>query len=157
MRREEPHDMQLHLEGAEDLNLPRERVFQLLTDSSFLAKSMPDVQETKVIDDSNLEAKMKMRISFLTTSMAIKIKVADKVPPQHARLLVEGVGSGSNMKITSDLNLEGESTTKMRWMADVEINGVMAGIGSSILKGFAEKKVKEIFDDLRKAMDQAPA
>jgi uncharacterized protein len=149
--------MQLHLEGAETITLPRERAFQLLTDSSFLAKSLPDAQETKVIDDSSLEARMKIGISFLTTNMNVKMKIADKVPPQHARLLVEGVGSGSSMKITSDFDLEGEGPTKMKWAADAEITGVMAGIGSSILKGFAEKKVKEIFEGIKKAMEQASA
>src|ERR1022692_4389530 len=144
--------MQLHLEGSEDLNLPRERVFQLLTDSSFIAKSLPDAQDTKVIDESNLEARMKIGMSFLTTHMAVKMKTADKVPPQHARLYVEGAGSGSNMKITSDFDLEGETTTKMKRVADAEITGVMAGIGSSLLKGFAEKKVKEIVEAINKAI-----
>lgn len=147
--------MQLHLEGTENITLPRERAFQLLTDSSFLAKSLPDAQETKVIDDSSLEAKMKIGISFLTANMNVKMKIADKSPPQHARLQVEGVGSGSSMKITSDFDLEGEGPTKMKWAADAEITGVMAGIGSSILKGFAEKKVKEIFEGIKKAMEQA--
>jgi uncharacterized protein len=149
--------MQLHLEGAEDLALPRERVYQLLTDSKFIAKSLPDAQETKVIDDSSLEARMKIGISFLTTNMNVKMKIVDKVPPQHARLQVEGVGSGSSMKINSDFDLEGDSATKMKWVADAEITGVMAGIGSSILKGFAEKKVKEIFEGIKKAMEQAIA
>jgi carbon monoxide dehydrogenase subunit G len=149
--------MQLHLEGAEDITLSRERAFQLLTDSSFIAKSLPDAQETKVIDDSNLEARMKIGISFLTTNMNVKMKIANKVPPQHARLLVEGVGSGSSMKITSDFDLEGDQPTKMKWAADAEITGVMAGIGSSILKGFAEKKVKEIFEGIKKAMEQTSA
>ncbi len=147
--------MQLHLEGFEDINLPRERVFQLLSDSGFLAKSLPEAEETKVIDDSNLEAKMKVRISFLTTHMTVKMKIVDRVPPQHARLYVEGMGSGSNLKITSDLDLEGDTATKMKWASDLEITGVMAGIGSSILKGFAEKKVKEIFDGIKDAMIQA--
>jgi carbon monoxide dehydrogenase subunit G len=113
--------MQLHLEGAEDLALPRQRVYQLLTDSSFIAKSLPDAQETKVIDDSHLEARMKIGISFLTTNMNVKMALSDKIPPQHARLSVEGAGSGSNMKITSDFNLEGDNPTKMRWAADAEI------------------------------------
>jgi len=98
---------------------------------------------------------MKIGISFLTTNMNVKMKLTDKVPPEHARLLVEGTGSGSNMKITSDFNLEGDMTTKMKWVADAEITGVMAGIGSSILKGFSEKKVKEIFEGIKKAMEQA--
>jgi hypothetical protein len=149
--------MQLHLEGAEDLALPKERVFQLLTDSKFIAKSLPDAQETKVIDDSNIEAKMKIGISFLTTTMHVKMKIADRVPSHHARLLVEGTGSGSNMKITSDFDLEGDTATKMKWVADADITGVMAGIGSSILKGFSEKKVKEIFQGIKKAMEQETA
>ena len=63
--------MQLHLEGAENLNLHRERAFQLLTDSSFMSKTLRDAQEIKVIDDSNIEAKMEMGISLLTVNMAI--------------------------------------------------------------------------------------
>ncbi len=149
--------MQLHLEGQENLTLPRERVFQLLTNSAFIAKSLPDAQETKVIDENSLDARMKIGISFLTTNMNVHMKIADKVPPQHARLLVDGTGSGSSMKITSDFDLDGDAPTRMKWVADAEITGVMAGIGSSILKGFAEKKVKEIFDGIRKAMEQAPA
>jgi carbon monoxide dehydrogenase subunit G len=146
--------MQLHLEGAEELALSRERVYQLLTDSNFLAKSLPDAEETKVIDDSSLEGRIKIGISFLTTKMNIKMRITDKVPPQHARLLVDGSGSGSVMKVSSDFNLEGsQDKTSMRWAADAEITGVMAGIGSSILKGFAEKKVKEIFEGIKKAME----
>ncbi len=147
--------MQLHLEGSEDLNLPRERVYQLLTDSSFIAKSLPDAEETKVVDDSNIEAKMKIKMSFLTAHMAVKLKIADKVPSQHARLYVDGSGSGSNMKIASDFDLEGDTATKMKWAANAEITGVMAGIGSSIIKGFAEKKVREVFDGIKTSMVQA--
>ena len=76
--------MQLHLEGSEDLSLPRERVFQLLTDTTFLAKSLPDAQETRVVDENNLEAKMKIGVSFLTANMAVKMRLADKVPSEHA-------------------------------------------------------------------------
>jgi carbon monoxide dehydrogenase subunit G len=147
--------VQLHLEGSEELNLPRERVFQLLTDSSFLAKSLPDAQDAKVIDESNIEAKLKIGMAFLTTHMAVKLKIADRVPPGHARLYVEGSGSGSNMKITSDFDLEGENATKLKWAADAEITGVMAGMGSSVLKGFAEKKVKEVFAGIKNAIMKA--
>jgi uncharacterized protein len=148
--------MQLHLEGTESLGLPKERVFQLLTDPSFLARSIPDAQDARVMEDKSVEAKMKIGISFLTTTMATKMRVVDLVPPQHAKLLVEGSGSGSSMKISSDFDLEGDNPTAMKWAADAEITGVMAGIGSSIIKGFADKKVREIFQDIKKAMESAP-
>ena len=45
----------------------------------------------------------------------------------------------------------------MKWVADAEMTGVMAGIGSSILKGFAEKKVREIFDGHQEGDGTGPA
>ena len=41
----------------------------------------------------------------------------------------------------------------MAWSADAEIGGVMAGIGSTLLKGFATKKVAEIFSGIIKAVE----
>jgi uncharacterized protein len=149
--------MQLHLEGSEDLNLHRERVFQLLTDPNFIAKSIPDAQEAKVLGDGTVEAKMKLGISLVTAVVNVKMNVSEKVPTQRARLTTQGSGSGSNIKIVSDFNLEGDMPTKMKWVADADITGVMAGIGSTIMKGFAQKKVKEIFDGLRQAMEKASA
>ncbi len=148
--------MQLHLAGSEDLRLPRERVYKLLTDPNFIARSIPDSQDVKVTGDDRVEAKMKVGISFVTMRMQVNMKIADKMAPSHARLLVEGTGSGSNMKITSDFDLEGEGPTTMKWAADADITGVMAGIGSTILKGFAEKKVAEIFKGIKNAMEKQP-
>ncbi len=148
--------VQLHLAGSEELRLPRERVYQLLTDPNFIARSMPDSQDVKVTGEDAVEAKMKVGISFVTITMQVKMKIADKVTPSHARLLVEGSGSGSNMKIISDFDLEGENPATMKWAADADITGVMAGIGSTILKGFAEKKVAEIFKGIKDAMEKQP-
>ncbi len=148
--------MQIHLAGSEELRLKRERVFQLLTDPNFIAKSIPDSQDVKVTGDDTVDAKMKVGISFVTMRMQVKMKIVDKVAPSHARLLVEGSGSGSSMKITSDFDLEGENPATMKWAADADISGVMAGIGSTILKGFAEKKVAEIFQGIKNAMEKQP-
>lgn len=148
--------MQLRLEGAEELSIPRERVYQLLTNPDFIARSLPDAQEVRVQSDGTVEAKIKVGISFVTANMQIKLKITDKVSNQHARLMAEGSGSGSTMKITSDFDLDGDRPTRMKWKADAEITGLMAGMGSSILKGFSDKKVREIFDGIKKAMEAQP-
>jgi carbon monoxide dehydrogenase subunit G len=145
--------MQLHLEGDEELSIPRERVYELLTNPDFIAKSLPDAQEVRVQSDGTVEAKMKVGISFVTTNMQVKLKITDKVSNQHARLMAEGSGSGSTMKITSDFDLDGDKPTRMKWKADAEITGLMAGMGSSILKGFSDKKVREIFNGIKRAME----
>ncbi len=68
---------------------------------------------------------------------------------------LKGTGSGSSMKVTSLFELSGDAPTSMHWSADAEITGVMAGLGSSLLKGFAAKKVAEIFEGITKAVEAA--
>ncbi len=148
--------MQLHLDGSTIINAKRERVFQLLTDPKFIATTLPDAVEVAVLDRESLEAKMKVKVALISSNIKVTLRVTDRVPPSRARLLVEGSGSGSNLKISSTFSLEGDgSTTRMSWVADAEITGLMAGLGSIVLRGFAEKKVGEIFAGITKGIEGA--
>ena len=146
--------MQLHLEGSNTIVAPPQKVFSLLTDPKFIAKTLPDAEDVRVLDENSLEAKMKVRVALVSSTQAVKLTIADREPPNKARLLVDGSGSGSSMKVTSSFTLSGESTTTMSWAAEAEITGVMAGLGSTILKGFATKKVAEIFEGITKAIEK---
>jgi uncharacterized protein len=145
--------MQLHLDGSNVINGEGDRVYSLLTDPNFIAKALPDAEDVRVIDGSSLEAKIKLRIAVVSSTLRMKMTIDRTSPPTEAMLVAEGSGSGSNMKITSVFNLSEGAPTTMRWSADAEINGVMAGIGSTLLKGFATKKVGEIFAGITKAVE----
>jgi uncharacterized protein len=147
--------MQLHLDGSNSMNAPQEKVFSLLTDPNFLAKTLPDAEEVKVTGTDSLEAKLKLRIAVVSSTLKLKMTVKDKDPPTKATLLAEGNGSGSTMKVTSVFTLTGGATTRMSWSADAEIGGVMAGLGSTLLRGFATKKVGEIFEGITKAIESS--
>jgi carbon monoxide dehydrogenase subunit G len=101
-----------------------------------------------------LEGKMKLRIAVVSTTLKMKMSVVRTSPPEKATLTAEGIGSGSSLKLNSVFELSGELPTTMAWSADAEIGGIMAGMGASLLKGFASKKVAEIFDDISKAIEK---
>ena len=145
------------MDGSNTMNAPREKVYSLLTDPNFLAKTLPDAEDVQVIDSDTLEAKIKLRVAVVSSTMKVRMTVAKRTPPDRATLVAEGQGSGSAMKINSVFNLEGSLPTKMSWSADAELTGVMAGLGSSLLKGFATKKVGEIFEGITKAVESASA
>ncbi|TLY01361.1 MAG: hypothetical protein E6K95_06780 [Thaumarchaeota archaeon] len=141
LRVKEGQEVQLHLTGSTTINAKRERVFQLLTDPSFIATTLPDAVE----------------VALISSSIKVRLRITDRVPPSSARLLAEGSGSGSNLKIISTFSLEGDgtTTTRLSWVADAEITGLMAGLGSLVLRGFAEKKVGEIFAGITKGIEGA--
>ncbi|HUI23482.1 MAG TPA: carbon monoxide dehydrogenase subunit G [Nitrososphaerales archaeon] len=147
--------MQLHLEGSNTIDAGRERVYSLLTDPNFIAKTLPDAEDVRVLDGSNLEATIKLRVAVVSAKIVMRMTVDRTQPPATATLVAEGRGSGSTMKISSVFTLSGDSTTTMAWSADTEIGGVMAGLGSTLLRGFATKKVAEIFEGITKAIEGA--
>ena len=145
--------MQVHLEGSTIINAPRASVFGLLTDTKFLAETLPDAEDVRVLDDRNLEAKLKVRVALVSTSLRAKMTLTEVEPPAKARLAAVAAGSGSNISIESAFELTGDSPTTMKWSADADITGVMAGLGSTLLKGFATKKVAEIFSGITRAIE----
>ena len=145
--------MQIHLNGSNSISASRDRVFTLLTDPNFLANTLPDAEDVRVLDETSLEAKIKLRLSVVSNTLRVRLSVAETTTPSRAKLLAEGTGSGSSMKITSTFNLEGDRPTTMSWTAEAEITGVMAGLGSTILRGFATRKVAEIFVSITRAVE----
>jgi carbon monoxide dehydrogenase subunit G len=148
--------MMFHLDGSTAIKAKRDRVFQMLTDPRFIATTLPDAVDVSVIDEDSLEAKMKVKISVVSSTMKVRLRISDRAPPSMAKLVAEGTGSGSNLKVNSTFNLEGDgTTTRLSWVADVEITGLMGGLGAVIIRGFAEKKVIEIFSGITKGIEKA--
>ena len=146
--------MQLHFDGSTSVAGNRQRVYGLLTDPNFIAKNLPDAEGVRVIDASSLEGKMKVRIAVVSSRLSVRMSIIEKEPPTRATLVADGSGSGSTVKIRSTFTLVGNGETRMEWSADADINGVMAGIGSTLLKGYATKKVSEIFTGITKAIEE---
>lgn len=147
--------MQLHFEGSSQMNSPREKVYALLTDPAFISSALPDAEEVRIIDGTTFEAEMKLNVAVVSAAVRMKMTVEKTAPPSKARLLAEGGGGGSALKIVSTFDLSGDSPTTLVWSADAEVGGVMAGIGASLLKGFAARKVEELFSGLTSAVEAA--
>ncbi len=149
--------MQLHLEGSSELKQDLETAYNRLTNLEVMARALPDAEDIKVIDSDTAEATVKLKLAVVSTRLRMRVKISGRRPPSHAELSAEGSGSGNRVKIFSTFDLERAGTehrTKMTWSANAEINGLMAGIGSMMLKGFAEKRMDEMFDAIGIAVEK---
>lgn len=149
--------MQLHLDGSTSIDAEKETVFNKLTDVKFIARTLPDAEDVNIVNATTLEAKLKVRVAVVTSTLKLRMSIADTEPTSRAKLVAMASGSGSHLTISSTFDLTGSRPTTLNWSADAEITGVMAGLGSSILKGFAKKKVGEIFAGITKALEAEAA
>src|SRR5579872_4203085 len=118
--------------------------------------AVPDIQSYKIIDQDHFEAKIKVGISLVRGTVDMKFAISDKRDQNHARLVADGAGAGSKMHIDSTIDLAPDlEGTRMTWAADADIGGLMAGIGSQILKGQSEKQVSQIFSNIKQKIESS--
>jgi carbon monoxide dehydrogenase subunit G len=146
--------MKFHLDGKYTINSSVEKTFESLTNPSFMVSCIPDLQSSNIQDSDHFEAKIRVGISIVRGTVDMKFQLQDKRAPSHAKLVGEGSGAGSKMRIESvfDLSRVGNST-EMTWAADADLSGLIAGIGGSVLKGQSEKQVNQIFYNIKSKLE----
>jgi carbon monoxide dehydrogenase subunit G len=146
--------LKFHLDGILQINASPEKTFASLSDPNFMVATIPDLQSYRVIDQEHFEAKIKVGISVVRGTVEMKFEIKEKTGGNHAVLIGDGFGAGSRMHIESVLDLSAEGGgTKMVWSANADISGLMAGIGSQILKGQSEKQVSQIFSNIKSTLE----
>ena len=115
-------------------------------------------------------------ISAVQGLFAGKIRVADQKPPAQFRLLVEGSGKVGFLKgegvltlvpsaapisgaATSDISTSDTATsgtaTEVRYEGDVQVGGVIAGVGQRLLDTTAKLVIRKFFEKLTELAGEA--
>jgi carbon monoxide dehydrogenase subunit G len=151
----------LKISGSYTLPVARERTYELLQDPDILAQCMPGTDHLAKIGPDEYEMKMKMVISAVQGLFAGKIRVADQKPPEQFRLLVEGSGKVGFLKgdgvltlVTSDA-LIADPSTDVHYDGEVQVGGVIAGVGQRLLDTTAKLVIRKFFEKLTELAAEA--
>ena len=146
----------MKISGSYTLPFARERVYQLLQDPEVLAKCMPGTDHLTKIGPDEYEMKMKMVISAVQGLFAGKIRVTDQKPPAQFRLVVEGSGKVGFLKGEGVLRLmPADASTEVHYEGDVQVGGVIAGVGQRLLDTTAKMVIRKFFEKLTELAGQA--
>ena len=101
------------------------------------------------IGPDEYDMKMKMVISSVQGLFAGKVRIEDQNPPQSFKLTVEGTGKVGFMRGTGVLTLtpEGEGT-QVAYDGEVQVGGMIAGVGQRLLDTSAKFVIRKFFDKL---------
>lgn len=111
---------------------------------------MPDLQKLDVKSDNEFTVVVRAGIAFIKGDFTLNFRIAEKNPPNHAKLVARGSGMGSaiDLQTIMDLTDEGERGTMLKWEANATVGGRIASVGQRLLNSQAEKIVKQLFDCL---------
>ena len=145
----------MHLQGSFESRAPRSVVWGFLLNPQDIAPCFPDLQSLDVLSPDSFKAKVKVGVSVVRGSMDFEFKVTDKVPTSSAKLMGTGRGVGSTVDIQTKFNIEDAGAgTKVSWAADVNVGGIIAGLGSKLLDSTSSKMVEQVIENLKSKLNE---
>lgn len=139
----------MKIEGSYSLPAERRRAYSLLQDPEILAKCLPGCDRLEKTGEDEYEMRMKMAISAIQGLFTGRIRISDQNPPGQFRLTVEGSGKPGFIKGDGLLTLTPDGgSTDVHYQGDVQVGGMIAGVGQRLLDSTSRFIIRKFFDRL---------
>ncbi|MFO1080652.1 MAG: carbon monoxide dehydrogenase subunit G [Reyranellaceae bacterium] len=137
----------MEIKGEYKIAAPREKVFAALNDTSVLQACIPGCESLEKISDTEMTAKVKLRIGPVSARFAGKVTLSDIDPPNGYRISGEGQGGVAGFaKGGAVVTLrEDGADTVLEYNADAQVGGKIAQVGARLITGTARKLADEFF------------
>jgi hypothetical protein len=148
----------LEWSGQENIPVAKDAVWAFVNDPANIASCLPDVTETKVIDDHHVDAKVKVAVGPVRGSFTFKIALEPQDGQNRMNLRISGGGLGSVVDVVAgaDLRDNGDATTTLDWSADASMRGPVAAIGGRVLDSQAQRIIASTFSNVKTRLSATP-
>ena len=141
--------------GSEDFAAAALRVYAALIDldpQAPLARSIPELASAEAVDATTLRCVVRPGFSFLRGTIRLTILIAEQNPQErNVAMRVTGSGIGMSLKIECRVTVvETDAGSRIDWQAQVlERKGLIAAVSPSLIRGAAEKVIRDGWDAMR--------
>jgi carbon monoxide dehydrogenase subunit G len=137
----------MEIKGEYRIAAPRDKVFAALNDAAVLQACIPGCESLEKKSDTEMTAKVRLRIGPVSAAFSGKVTLSDIDPPNGYRISGEGQGGaagfakgGAVVKLADD-----GGTTVLTYDVDAQVGGKIAQVGARLIDGTARKLADEFF------------
>jgi carbon monoxide dehydrogenase subunit G len=136
----------MKLEGSHSVPAPRQKVWDAFLDPEQLRQAIPGCEKLEALGNDEFKATMKIGVAAVKGTFEVKVKLSEKNAPTSYRMAVEGSGGpgfvrGETLITLSDI----EGGTRVSYTADVQVGGLIAGVGQRMLGGVSKMMADQFF------------
>jgi carbon monoxide dehydrogenase subunit G len=146
--------MEIKLTGDFTVQKTPEEVYNFLVDPSRFCPLLPDFQGMEVVDAKNFLVKVKVGISHIRGTAAVKMTLVEEVCPKQAVYEGRGEVPGGSTMIRAQFQLEDApgGQTKVIWSGQSSVLGRIISLSGGLLEPLGKKSVQKLIDGLQKAL-----
>ncbi len=137
----------MEIKGEYKIAAPREKVFAALNDPVVLQACIPGCESLEKVSDTELKAKVRLRIGPVSASFTGKVTLSDIDPPNGYKISGEGQGGAAGFAkggAVVTLHDDGGATI-LAYNVDAQVGGKIAQVGARLIDGTAKKLADEFF------------
>ncbi len=137
------------------IKAPRDTVYAGLNDPEILQKSIPGCEEIVRNSDTEMEAKVVLKIGPVKAKFSGNVHLDPSNAPEAFSLKGEGNGGIAGFaKGGADVELlEHEDGTLLKYSAKADVGGKIAQLGSRLIVSTSQKLARAFFENFQKEMD----
>ncbi len=146
----------MKIEGSHDISAPRQKVWDAFLDPEVLRQAIPGCEKLEALGNDEYRATMKIGVAAVKGTFEGKVKLSDKKPPESFRQYAEGSGGPGFVRSDTVVSLaEVEGGTRVTYSADVQIGGLIAGVGQRMLGGVSKMMADQFFNRIGQLLQGA--
>jgi carbon monoxide dehydrogenase subunit G len=139
----------MKIEGSHDIAAPRQRVWDAFLDPAQLKQAIPGCEKLEALGNDEYKATMKVGVAAVKGTFEGKVRLMDKKPPDSYRMSVEGSGGPGFVRGETTITLSDTGAgTKVSYSADVQIGGLIAGVGQRMVGGVSKMMADQFFNKM---------
>jgi carbon monoxide dehydrogenase subunit G len=147
----------MKIEGSHEVPAPRAKVWEAFFDPDLLRQAIPGCEKLEAIGDDEYKSTMKIGVAAIKGTFEGKVKLSDKNPPESYRMFVEGSGGPGFVRGSALITLtDSDGGTRVSYSADVQVGGLIAGVGQRMLGGVTKMMADKFFEKMSELL-QSPA
>jgi uncharacterized protein len=146
----------MKIEGAHEVPAPRQRVWDAFMDPDQLRKAIPGCEKLEAVGEDEYKATMKVGVAAVKGTFEGKVKLFDKKPTDSYRMSVEGSGGPGFVRGETAITLSDTAAgTRVAYSADVQVGGLIAGVGQRMLGGVSKMMADQFFNRMSELLQSA--
>ena len=141
--------------GTEIIEASPEEVHAFLIDLDRLVGIVPGLVKKETGADGICRTTVRPGFSFIKANLKQDFELVEHTPHEKVVIGVQAKGIGNKFGVRSTLMLAPHESegTRLEWEAEiVHMSGLVAALGSTIIRAAADQVIKEGFESMRKAI-----
>jgi carbon monoxide dehydrogenase subunit G len=148
----------MDMTGTQHIEAPRDIVWAALNDVEVLRQAIPGCESIEKVSDTEMKAKVTLKVGPVKASFAGKVTLSDLDPPNGYTIAGEGSGGAAGFaKGSAKVRLvESPGSTDLHYEVKAQIGGKLAQLGARLIDSTAKKLAGDFFEKFSEAVAPPP-